>query len=499
MRIVANTQLNPLKPNHEVLLPFLGISYLDPNAMAKAHQQISEHSYPRKELISILRKYNSLLGNDTLALHNIERLSSLQQGCVVTGQQLGLMGGPAYTILKGISCLLLARESGAVPIFWLATEDHDVAEIDHSYLLDAYGNLKNFHLSFPKDGRSVEDLKLTEHNVAVIHQFLQSASINKVLWPKINESYAQTMAQVLVQLFAGTGMIFLEPKLLRPLARSFFRREIENFQDLHHVLKGTTSKLLKAGGKEIISFSDAEATNLFLKDEKGHRFKILFKNGSFQSGKQRYTEEDLLFLIDEQPWRFSTNVAARPVLQSLLIPTLAYIAGPTELNYFHQLGDYHQAHAVPMPCIVPRISATLIPAYAAEILAKCKIDPSMEIPSHWNDLLPQLNDGFVQMTADWKQSAWQQFENEISLEAVERIIKHAAFKLQKKIVKSRLQAEGIPLHGLHLLRNLIHPHQKPQERILNWWSFQAYSQENLVKEFLKLPSWMPEGHLYCYI
>lgn len=496
MRIVADTQSSSLKSHQETLSSFLGISYKKPEAISQAYKQIVGHSYPRQELIHALRQYNILIGNDVKALQNIERLISPQQGCIVTGQQLGLMGGPAYTILKGISCLLLARESGAIPVFWLATEDHDVAEIDHTYLLDAYGNLKYFHLSFPKDGRPVEDLTLSEKNIDVIYRFLDAASIDRAHHPEINESYTQTMAKVMVQLFAGTGMVFVEPKLLRSLARPFFRREIENRADLQNVLKATTAQLIAAGWEEMISFK--EGTNLFFKDDEGRRRKILFDNGAFHIGKQNVTEKDLLALIDEQPGRFSTNVAARPVLQSLLIPTVAYIAGPSELDYYRQLKDYHQAHGISMPCIVPRISATLIPEYAAETISKCKIDPMKEIPLHWMDLQPSLCHGFAQMAEDWQQVALKQFGSEVSLGIIERMVKHSILKLQKKVVKTRLQAQNIPSYSLHLLRNLIHPHHKPQERVLNWWSFQAHSQENLVKEFLQLSTWMPQGHLYCY-
>lgn len=495
MRIVADTQ--SLSQSHqETLSSFLGISYRQPDALTLAHQQILAQSYPRQELISILRLYNMMIGNDSKALQNIERLASSQQGCIVTGQQLGLMGGPAYTILKGISCLLLARESGAIPVFWLATEDHDIAEIDHTYLLDAYGNLKYFHVSFPKDGRCVEDLLLSEKNIDVIHRFLDAASIDRAHYPKIHESYTQTMAQVMVQLFAGTGMVFVEPKILRSLARPFFRREIENRAVLQNILKETTAQLLSAGGEETVSFK--EGTNLFFKDSEGRRRKILFDNGSFYIGKQTITEKDLISLIDDQLGRFSTNVAARPVLQSLLIPTVAYVAGPTEIEYYRQLKDYHRAHGISMPCIVPRISATLIPAYAAEILSKCSIDPMKDIPLHWMDLQPSLGHGFMQMVADWQQAALKQFGNEIPSEIIERMIKYSVHKLQKKMTKIRLHAQNIPSYGLHLLNNLIHPHHKSQERVLNWWSFQAHSQENLVKEFLQLSTWMPQGHLYCY-
>jgi hypothetical protein len=136
--------------------------------------------------------------------------------------------------------------------------------------------------------------------------------------------------------------------------------------------------------------------------------------------------------------------------------------------------------------------------FAANILSKCGIDPTHDIPSQWITVLPSLGDGFVQLADSWQQGALKQFKNEIPLETIERTVKRCSTLFQRKIIKSRLHALGIPSYGLHLLRNLIQPHHQQQERVLNWWGFQAYTQENLVKELLKLPSWMPGGHLYCY-
>lgn len=498
MHIVASDiSMNSRQPNYQATSSFLGFSGEEPEVMRQVYKHMACNIYPRQELVNTLAAYNLQLGNDTLALQNIERLISNEQGCIVTGQQLGLMGGPAYTILKGISCLIMARKYGAVPIFWLATEDNDIAEIDHTYLLDSYGNLKYFHLSLPKDGRAVEDLSLSEKNLGVINQFLDSAFIDKKQCPDTGSgSYAQIMAQFMVRLFADTGMVFVEPKLLRPLARSFFKREIEDCENLQHILKETTGRLIAAGGKETIVFNNG--TNLFLKDAFGRRCKIHYNGKIFQSGEQDYIKKDLLFLVDEEPWRFSTNVAARPVLQSLLIPTLAYVAGPSEMEYFCQLGDYHKAHGVTMPYIAPRLSATLIPEYAVDILSKCHIDPDKEIPLHWGDLLPFIQEKVVKIGADWRQSTMKELGNAISSNAIEHVIKHSIFKLQRKVVKSYLQSQRIPSYGLHLLRNLIHPHQKKQERVLNWWGFQGYTKENLIKEILKLLSSIPQKHVLCY-
>ncbi len=144
----------------------------------QSSESLAKRSYPRKALVPLLTAYNREIGNDAAALANIGRLGDSTSVCVVTGQQLGLMGGPSYTILKAISCLLLARATGSIPIFWAATEDHDIGEIDHTTLLDSLSNLATFRLRFRHDGRFVEDLTLTEGHLEAIRSFCEAAGLD---------------------------------------------------------------------------------------------------------------------------------------------------------------------------------------------------------------------------------------------------------------------------------------------------------------------------------
>lgn len=498
MRIVDPAPAKSSKPtsqNQDALDSFLGISYKDPLALEKSRQQLTGRNYPRKQLAEILREYNASIDNDAAAQKQINALEKSASTCVVTGQQLGLMGGPAYTILKGITCLLTAREAGAVPIFWLATEDHDIAEIDHTYLLDALGNLQRFHFALPKDGRPVEDLEISPKNHEVLKQFLQAAGMQEET-PVVNHFYAQTMARFMVRAFAGTGMVFLEPRLLRPLAKDFWRLELEKSAQIQEVLQETNKRLTAAGGHPILSFE--AGTNLFLKVD-GYRRRLIRQEQDFLVGEEHYTLQKLLDIVEKQPERLSTNVAARPVLQSTLLPTVAYIAGPAEMEYHRQLGDYHQLHNVPMPCIVPRLSASFIPSQAAGILEKCELQPWEEIPHHWKELMPALKGDGEAMEQDWLRSAVRYFSDDVSDEVLLRYIRLAERKLMRKVTKVRLQKQQIPSHGLHLLRNLLHPHDKLQERVLNWWGFQKHSEANLVDECFKHLKWKSEGHQYIYL
>lgn len=419
---------------------FLGPSFRDPTPFVQAKKQIDSRSFPRAHIAKILEKYNSELGVNAVSLENVQRLALPNSYCVVTGQQLGMMGGPAYTILKALSCLLVARHTGAIPIFWLATEDHDIHEIDHTYLIDELGNLKRFHLSMEKSGFAVEDLKLTSKNIEEMESFWRHLGLDKHPLPSSGELYSRSMIEVLVSLFAGTGLVFLEPKLLRPLAVPFFSKEIQACEQIRDVLNETTKALVEAGGEANILVG--EPTNLFLKDKTNKRKKIRPEGDAFIAGSEKYSLKELLAKIENEPEAFSPNVSARPVLQNTLLPVIAYVAGPAEFAYHRQLGAYHAFHEAAMPYIIPRLSATFIPPEATLLLKSCKLEPWNEIPLHRN---------------------------------------------------------GIQGRDLHVLRNLIYPHQGPQERLLNWWGFQAKSRENLVKECLAQLSWDSNSSYYVYL
>lgn len=425
---------------------FLAIPPLAPDAMGRALAQLQGRRYPRERLVDILAEYNRGVRNDASALANIDRLRHDDTFCVITGQQLGFMGGPSYTILKAISCIQLARQTGSIPIFWAATEDHDIGEIDHTTLLNSNGNLERFHLPFRRDGRFVEDLVLTEQHLEEIHSFCQAIGLDSMPGNgslKAGESYSKVMVRLLAALFAGTGLIFVEPYLLRPLAIPFFEKEVTSSDLFQKVFTSTTQRLISEGGEALLPVG--EGTNLFFKSEDGRRIKIQSLNGSFQIADQNYTTDAILNLIQADPSRISCNASARVILQNTLFPILAYVGGPSEISYHHQLLDYHQAHGISMPWVVPRLSATLIDKEGTHYLEQLHLQPWDPIPERWEGIRP----------------------------------------------------DAVPSHALHYIRNLIHPRQRSQERVLNWIGFQAKATENLISDLLEVKNFMM-GHHYCF-
>lgn len=394
-------------------------------------------SYPRKEMSEILVQYNKSIGNDAAAMRQAERLCEENSRCVFTGQQLGFLTGPIYTILKGISCLVQARELNAIPIFWLATEDHDIGEIDHTFLIDPLGNLKKYALSFRKNGYFVEDLTLTERHIEVISQFFSDLHIDTAEFSESfysGASFSLSMASLLAYLFRGTGLLFIEPHLLRPYARPIIERELIDADIIHQ----------KMGHH----FNFENGTNIFFKTESGKRSKIIKDGSSYQIDEQKHTLEQLLKIVSEQPERFSTNVAARPLVQSALFPTVAYVAGPNELKYYANLETLHRFHDIHMPMLIPRLQATFIPADISAYLEKGNILPWDSLPN-WN--------------------------------------------------AEKLALHGLPSDALHRIRNTLLPKMKSQERVLSWWQFQAHSQERLVTSLIHQANPHSAEHLFCFL
>lgn len=405
------------------------------------------------------------------------------------------MGGPTYTILKAISAVLLARKHQTVPIFWLASEDHDTQEINHTYLLNPYGNLQEFRIKLPHEGQSVEDLLLTSEAIVEAHNFLDT--VQKSNWKNLlqkGNSYAESMASLLAHMFAGTDLLFIEPRLLRSLAIPFFKKEIEDASKIKETLESSVDQL-KALQK--CSTVNVAATNLFMKTDDGLRRRILLKDGSFIIENQLFSKQRLLTLIENAPERFSPNVLSRPVLQNWLFPVLAYVAGPNELLYLRQLKEYHHFYGITMPVIVPRLSATVIPAFAAQMLTKLDLEPWGPFPTHWDGLLGPYKDQIEDLFQTTSSSGRAAFQD-LWPNSGEQILKHSADKLKKRIFKRQLKKLGLPYYALHYLNNLIRPHNRPQERVLNWLGFQAQSNENLISSCLENLSWNQSGHLYLF-
>jgi bacillithiol synthase len=340
----------------------------------------------RRAVVEVLRSQNRSFGGDDATARNLDRLRD-GAFAVVTGQQVGLFGGPAYSIYKALTAIHVARELtgrgvNAVPVFWLATEDHDLAEVDHCFFPKRGGFER---LDLPAMGpadRRVGDIRLGE---AVLGLSAQVAALLEGPWAEeigkwITESYApeesfgSAFGKLMTRIFAGRGLIFLDPMSpeLHRLSLPTMLRAVKEHKALATELVTRSEALEKAGFHAQVKVT--EQSMLVFRIVDGQRLALRPANGGLAAGNKAESIDETLKAVEEHPEDFSPSALLRPVIQDTLLPTVAYIAGPAEVAYHAQTSLIYKMLLGRAPAILPRASFTLVTSHVSNLLKKYNLD-----------------------------------------------------------------------------------------------------------------------------
>ena len=324
------------------------------------------------------------------------RLDAVARGegyVVTTGQQAGILGGPLFTIYKALSAVALADALQArlrvpvLPVFWVASEDHDWAEIADLHLLDTANQLHRFALEDPAGehagatGPSVARRRfgadvheLIEHVRAV----LPPTDFRDAMLERVRAAYApgasppDAFEALLADLLASTPMATVQASNLELKRASvpILRTELENGPRHEERLRERTARFAAAGYEPQVPIQSG-AENVFYESEQGRERLVRTDEGWATRGRGlRMSRPQALAELESAPARFSPNVLLRPVVESAVLPTLAYVGGPAEVRYFAQTGCLFDAHGVGMPVVVARASLTVIEAKIRKVLDK---------------------------------------------------------------------------------------------------------------------------------
>jgi bacillithiol biosynthesis cysteine-adding enzyme BshC len=347
---------------------------------SKAEGSALQYDSSRRERVGvILQRQNQACGCSPQTFANITRL---RQGAaaIVTGQQVGLFGGPMFAIYKALTAVKLAEEATAagvdsVPVFWLATSDHDLAEVNHVSLPGPDGLLRTLTTSsHGVAGAPVSQVRLGEEILPVVEEavsLLGDSEASQFLRESYRpgETLGTAFARFYARLFAEWGVILLDASdaELHRVAAPVERAAIERAEELDAALLARGQALEKAGYSQQVKVT-ASSVLLFAMRE-GARTPIYRREGSNKAsefaigsepGAEKLSSAELLDRIDSAPENFSPNVLLRPVVQDYLLPTLAYTGGAAEAAYFAQAGAVYDAILRRVTPIVPRFSATLV-------------------------------------------------------------------------------------------------------------------------------------------
>jgi bacillithiol biosynthesis cysteine-adding enzyme BshC len=450
----------------------------------------------RQHVVEILREQNQRFTPqgklDPATARNLERLSG-GAVAIVTGQQVGLFSGPAYTIYKALSAIRCAEQTtrrgiDAVPVFWLASEDHDLAEINHTFWNTRNG-LARYELPAEESGRRVGEILLGEAIEPLVSDAAQTLEGPFAEWVAValrdtytrGETYGSAFGKLMARLLAGRGMIFLDqldPRLHR-LSIPHFDNGSQRAELWRDSLLARTKELEAAGYHSQIRVT--HETTLLFWSRSGRREPVRAKNGNFVVGDSEITPRQLLDAISHQPEQFSPSALLRPVIQDSLLPTAAYIGGPAEVAYMAQAQIVYQACGVKMPAVLPRASFTIVDQPIARFLAHYSLDirDLFAGPQHLRAKMEQkslpagLSTQFEETEASLR-ATLKAYEEPLgrldstlieALRASERKMLHQIEQLKGKVARAENFRSGVLDRKERILIDSLYPDGGLQERI----------------------------------
>jgi len=357
---------------------------------ARAPEVLAAHQIDRRALCDALREMNTSWGAAEETLKNIELLRDPDCLAVVSGQQAGLFSGPLYTIYKALSAVKLAgcltqRQTKAVPVFWIATEDHDFPEVAKAEFIGRDCKLAQVEVTadLHREGQPVGRVVIDNSIDAVLTQLLEllpgsefTPDLEALLrdaW-RPGRAYGEAFARMMTSLLGKHGLVFLDPlnPTLKALAAPLYAKAALRAHDIASAIETRSRRLVEAGYHAQVTASE-NAFPLFLHDDNGARSALTRSGDGKYTTKQTdksYTVEDLASLALAQPEKFSPNVTLRAVVQDYLLPTIAYYGGAAEIAYFAQTGEVYRLLERPITPILPRSSLTMIERHTGRVLER---------------------------------------------------------------------------------------------------------------------------------
>ena len=341
---------------------------------------LSSYVTDRQQLCAALERLNRRWGASEATLKNIRLLAEPDCLAVVSGQQAGLFSGPLYTIYKALSAVKLAecltqRGVKTVPVFWIATEDHDFAEVAWAEFINCDCALEKVAVpaEIHDEGSPVGLVKLDQSIEGVIESLLKAlpnSEFTEDVAALLRDAYApgtaygDAFARMVTALTAKYGLIVLDPldADLKKLAAPLYSAAARNAPEIAAAIARRSKELEQAGYHAQVTPSE-DSFPLFLHDEGGARHALTrTTNGEYRTkaNAQEYSAEELGDWALRAPERFSPNVTLRAVVQDYLLPTITYYGGAAEIAYFAQMSEVYRLLDRPVTPILHRASITMV-------------------------------------------------------------------------------------------------------------------------------------------
>ncbi len=479
----------------------------------RKNEVLGNYEVDRNALCDALKEINEACGCTAQTFDAIERLREKDTVAIVTGQQAGLFSGPLYTIFKAISAIKLAEKlsregTKAVPVFWIAEEDHDFAEVNHTYVIDRDGKqakLENTPAGY-QEGIPVANVKLDESirkTLAELFHTLPQSEFTGELKELLETayqpgvSYSTAFGKLMARLFGEYGLIIFQPMhpVLKKLSAPITARAVEKWEEINSGLLGRTKELESAGYSAQVLVEEKSFPFFYFNDQ-GTREKIKTQNSKL---KIQHSEWQLSELKDQalnEPARFSPNALLRPVIQDYLLPVLCYFGGGAEISYFAQNSEIYRVLERPYTPIFHRFTATIVEPHVKRTLEKYGLTLA-DFFDEADALFGRITERFLnkETAADFAEAEeivnTQMNRLEQSLlridptlaESVARrrrkVMYHIA-ALRKKFHRAQVENDETVGRRLEAAKNALYPQKALQERSTNFISLAARHGTGLI-------------------
>ena len=468
-------------------------------------KQVAYPEENRKTLVKSLKTQYLNYSASTLTKLNIDLLADNKTFTVVTGHQLNLFTGPLYFLYKITTAINLCKklkkeypDFNFVPVYWMATEDHDFEEIN-------FFRYKNEKIEWKRSsggpvGRlSNEGLDLVMDKFSSLLGKSDHAKELKNLFEKAyleHANLAEATRFLANELFGKEGLVIIDgdDERLKNLFQPYMREEL---------LENTCSTQVSDTSERLNEQYDIQVNpreiNLFYIED-GLRERIIEEEGLYRVNgtKMSFTREEILAELDNSPQKFSPNVLMRPLFQEVILPNLCYIGGGGELAYWFQLKDFFNSQKIPFPILLLRNSALIITKKQSDKLKKLNITiEELFLPTHeivklkvkekssikidFSEQRATLEKMFVQLETLSNQTD-KSFLGAVKAQHKKQL--NGLANLEKKLLRAEARKQKEFVDRIELLKNELFPKGSLQERVANFSTFYEENGRNFVQLLL---------------
>ncbi len=460
-------------------------------------------------LLAALRRSNLAFGAGDATLANVDALSSPTTMCIQTGQQPGILGGPLFTAYKILTAIHTARDWAdrlgvpVVPIYWLASQDHDLSEVNSLHWLNNDGTVASAAFRGSEEGRRLDALPLSNDVLRLSSQYFRGIadrgahhdpdSISRLFASVDSDTFCSWHARIQLRLYGDYGLVIVDPCALPPPV-PFYRTALEEAKEIRHRVLEQCRNLEQAGYPA--PFTSAQAGGLFVQDPSDRRVRITDPGQAYPG-------------LATHPSGFSPDAALRPLLADWLFPTAIHVLGPGEIAYHSALRTLYPVFGLDQPPALFRLSLSVLAQEDRSLIR------DMGIP-----IEAAVSQGIRIQDAGWHlapgslRTAWERHRNSIdaSLEALSEeareidpglersvgttrgSVAHALERLESRMLRAVLARHGVPPVSLSRLTSLLRPKDRPQERMLALPELLVRHGPALIDRMMNLEPWPVDCH-----